>query len=146
VEIRLATISDAPVVLTLMRALYEHEDIPFDIERARSALERMLRTSALGEAFVMREQDSVAGYFVLTFGYSLEFGGRTAVLDELFVQEQFRRRGFGRAALDFCNDLCRKHGMQALHLLVERKNERAQAVYRSAGFTSHDRDVMTKWL
>jgi GNAT superfamily N-acetyltransferase len=145
-EIRLATMSDSPALVTLMRQLYKHEGIPFDVDGARSALDRMLRTSALGEAFVVREHDSVAGYFVLTFGYSLEFGGRTAVIDELFIEEQFRGRGFGRAALEFAADLCRKHGLKALHLLVERKNERAQSVYRNAGFVSHDRDVMTKWL
>ena len=145
-DIRLAATADGTVLLKLMRPFYEHEGIAFHEDTARSALERLLRTSALGEIFLIREQGAVAGYFVITFSYSLEFGGRTAVLDELFIQEEFRGRGFGRAALDFAADLCRKQGVKALHLLVERKNTRAQTVYRNAGFAGHDRDVMTKWL
>ncbi len=88
----------------------------------------------------------VIGYVVLTFGFSLEFHGRAALLDELYVREQFRGRGAGKASLQWIEAICRREGVHAVRLEVERANTHARAVYRQAGYVAHDRYVLTKWL
>jgi ribosomal protein S18 acetylase RimI-like enzyme len=95
---------------------------------------------------LIRVNDATAGYLVLTFGFSLEFGGRDALIDELYVRENFRGRGLGRASLVLAAEVCREEGIRALHLEVDRVNTRAQGVYRQAGFRDHDRYLLTKWL
>jgi GNAT superfamily N-acetyltransferase len=83
---------------------------------------------------------------VLTFGFSLEFHGRNALLDELYLREEFRGRGLGRASLVRAEEICRREGIRAVHLEVDRVNVRAQEVYRKAGYKDHDRYLLTKWL
>jgi GNAT superfamily N-acetyltransferase len=83
---------------------------------------------------------------VLTFGYSLEFHGRDAFVDELYLQEGARGRGTGRQALEFLAGVCSDLGVRALHLEVVRGNEAAQRLYRGFGFEDHDRYLMTKWV
>ena len=41
------------------------------------------------------------GYLVLTLGYSLEYGGRDAFIDEVYIRSSYRGRGIGTAALTF---------------------------------------------
>jgi len=143
---RAATAADADALLAMMRALNEHDGTPFDEPSARAALAELLADDTLGVARLILLGGETAGYVVVTFGFSLEFGGRDAFVDELFVKEEFRGRGAGKAALGFAAEVCRARGVRALHLEVERQNTAAQSVYRRAGFADHDRYLLTKWL
>ena len=137
---------DADTLLFMMRGLYEHERIAFDEPTARAALAQLLADDSCGVAHLILLGGEVAGYLVLTFGFSLEFGGRDAFVDELFVKDEFRGHGAGKAALGFAAEVCRARGIRALHLEVERANEAAQGIYRKAGFVDHDRYLLTRWL
>ena len=138
--------SDVETLLLMLREFYAHEELRFDEAAVRRALEGMLGNAAFGRVFLVCAGDEAAGYAVLTFGYSLEFHGRDAFVDELFLHRKFRGQGIGRRALEFLAEVCRENGVEALHLEVERKNAVAQAAYRKFGFTDHDRYLMTKWL
>lgn len=129
-----------------MRELYEHEGIPFDREVAAEALGTLLSTPILGEVRLMLEDGEIVGYFALTLGFSLEFHGRYGMLDEMYIRDEYRGRGLGREALQGVEEMCRAHGIKALRLEVEESNLHAQSLYRSSGFESHDRHLMTKWL
>jgi ribosomal protein S18 acetylase RimI-like enzyme len=83
---------------------------------------------------------------VLTLGYSLEFGGRDAFVDELYVQPAYRGLGVGRQALAVLEKACRELGVRALHLEVGRTNLRAQALYKAAGFVDRGHFLLTKRL
>ena len=95
---------------------------------------------------LVSSRNEVIGYIVLTFGFSLEFHGRDAFLDELYLSEEYRGKGIGEASLGFVEALCQREGIKALHLEVERRNRRAQELYRQAGYQDHDRYLLTKWL
>jgi GNAT superfamily N-acetyltransferase len=138
--------SDVETLLSMMQEFYAHEELRFDGAAARRALEGILGNAAFGRVFLIHVGDEVAGYTVLTFGYSLEFHGRDAFVDELFLLQKVRGQGIGGRALEFLAQVCRENGVAALHLEVERKNTAAQATYRKFGFADHDRYLMTKWL
>jgi ribosomal protein S18 acetylase RimI-like enzyme len=80
----------------------------------------------------------------LTLGYSFEFGGYDAFIDEVYIRESQRGRGIGKLALQMAEDECRALEVRALHLEVERENTNAQALYRKVGFVDHNRYLMTK--
>lgn len=144
--IRSATSADSATILNLMRELYEHEGIAYDRAVAAGALEPLISTPSIGEVRLMLEDEETVGYFALTFGYSLEFHGRFALLDEMYIRNGYRGRGLGREALEAVETICREHGLKALRLEVEESNMHAHSLYRSSGFESHDRYLMTKWL
>ena len=83
---------------------------------------------------------------ILTIGYSIEYRGHDAFVDELYLRESYRGRGWGRAALAFVEQACRELEVRALHLEVERKNTAAQALYRKFGFENQDRYLLNKWI
>ena len=86
------------------------------------------------------------GYLVLTFGFSLEYSGRDALIDELFLREQFREFGIGRQAINFVTEFCRADGIKTIHLEVEHHNETAKELYRKTGFIDYKRYFLTKWI
>ncbi|HWS90863.1 MAG TPA: GNAT family N-acetyltransferase [Pyrinomonadaceae bacterium] len=138
--------SDADALVEMMRGLYEHDRSPFDESAHRAALALLFESDAHALAYLLLSGAEVAGYVVITFGFSLEFRGRDAFIDELFVKDEFRGRGLGGEAIRFAEGVCRERGVRALHLEVDRENARAQSVYRRAGFVDHKNYLMTKWL
>lgn len=135
---------DGEALLALMEEFYAGEGYPFDRRKARAALEPFLADPSLGRAWIFRDGAAAVGYFVLTLGWSLEYGGRDAFVDELFVAPSHRGRGLGALALDAMEEACRELEVQALHLEVERNNVPAAELYRKRGFEDHERRLMSK--
>ncbi len=138
--------SDLPVLLDLMAAYYTYDGLRLDRNRAETALTLLLKKPAYGQAWLIEVDGAVAGYVVLALGFSLEYGGRDAFLDELYLHEPYRGQGLGRQTLAFVEEQARALGVQALHLEVERANTRAHAAYRRWGFIDQDRFLMTRRL
>ena len=146
IDFRQAGPADVDLLIPLVRAFYAHERMEFDDVVARRALTELLGDERLGRVHLIRAGAEPVGYLVLTFGFSLEFGGRDAFVDEIFVRDEWRGHGAGRRALELAAAVCRDAGVRALHLEVDHANPRAQALYRAAGFKDHDRYLMTRWL
>jgi ribosomal protein S18 acetylase RimI-like enzyme len=146
-DFKLPTPDDIEALIIMMRDLYAHDGLaPLDEGVARRALLGVIGDGTLGRVFLILLANEVAGYAVLTFGYSLEFHGRDAFVDEIYLRPEYRGLGIGKRALQFLTEVCIAEGVNALHLEVERENTSAQIVYRKFGFEDHDRYLMTKWL
>jgi ribosomal protein S18 acetylase RimI-like enzyme len=137
---------ELPALLEMMREFYSQQEMQFDEAAASRAVTSALNDPGLAQIYLIFRGQELAGYFTLTFCFSLEFHGRFALLDEVYLREQFRRQKLGNAVVAFAEDLCRKAGIKALRLEVGRENQGAQALYRAAGFKEDKRNLMTKWL
>jgi ribosomal protein S18 acetylase RimI-like enzyme len=134
------------VLTSFVRAYHEYDGHPFDEETVRAALSGLLANPQFGQIWLICDGEAPAGYLVLAYCYSIEFKGRDAFVDELFLVEDHRGKGWGEAALDFAAEAARGAGIRALHLEVLRANTRAQGFYRRLGYVDHDRYLLTKWL
>lgn len=141
-----AEVSDLPALLELMREFYADQEMKFSESVAQAGLRELIANPKLGRIFVLHADSALAGYFVLTFCFSLEFHGRFALLDELYVREAFRRRGFSREVVARAEQVCREERIKALRLEVWTGNTIAKSVYQSCGFITEERNLMTKWL
>jgi diamine N-acetyltransferase len=133
-------------LVALCRELYVHDGTPFHEERHRPAIAELIAHPDWGRIFIIEVISEIAGYMVFTLGYSLEFAGRDAFLDELYLREPFRGRGIGTQATDYLCSFAKSLGIRAIHLEVERANTLAQEFYRKHDFKDHERYLMTRWL
>jgi GNAT superfamily N-acetyltransferase len=145
-DFRPAALADTDAVLDLMVRYYVEDGYPFDHERARSLVGRFVADASLGRLWVLEAPMGVVGYFAVTLGFSFEYGGTDAFLDELYLAEGFRGFGFGSMALELAELFCLQVGVMALHLEVEPHRTRAQDLYRRRGFRESGRSLMTKRL
>jgi ribosomal protein S18 acetylase RimI-like enzyme len=137
---------ELPALLELMREFYAQQHMRFDEPAASLAVNNALSNPELAQIYLIFRGTELAGYFVLTFCFSLEFHGRFALLDEVYLREPYRRQKLGKAVVAFSEDLCKKSGIRALRLEVGRENQPAQSLYLAAGFKVDERNLMTKWL
>jgi ribosomal protein S18 acetylase RimI-like enzyme len=146
INFRLANPRDLPQLLEWMEQSYKDDALEFNLQIAQSAWDEVFRHPELGTAWIILQQQTPVGYALLSFGFSLQYKGRDAYLDELYISDDFRGKGIGASTMRFLEDYCRGQGIQAIHLEVARQNLRAQKLYRKAGFQDHDHYLLTKWL
>ena len=147
-EFREAISGDEAVLLPMMRALAKQdpEVVPFNESSARAAFHQFLSLPAFGRIWLLYNGSDLIGYIILTVGFSFEFRGHDAFIDELYIVPAHRHRGFGRQAMAFVEQEAREMRVHALHLEVDPSNDSALELYRRTGYKDHDRFLMTKWL
>ncbi len=139
---------DVQMLLKLMPLYYEYDGHSFDLNKATTAVENLVSNNNLGQAWLItteKEKEPI-GYIVITFGFSLECGGRESFIDELFLLEQFRGKGFGSLAIKHAISKCRKEDIRAVRLEVTRDNLNALNLYKKLGFKDLERFLLTNWL
>jgi ribosomal protein S18 acetylase RimI-like enzyme len=140
--VRPAAPEDGPRLAAMMREFYLHERLHYGPSVA-VALASLLADGSQGRAWLFEAEDDDAGYLILTWGYSLEFGGRYGLVDELYVRPGYRGEGLGTRALDAAVSACRSHGALAVRLEVDHSNPDAERLYRRVGFAVHERNLMS---
>jgi ribosomal protein S18 acetylase RimI-like enzyme len=146
ITVRRATENDVTPLVALMVAYYTETDYPLDGAHAAHTFEVLLADPALGRVWIAAQRGIPVGYIVLTLGFSLEYGGRDAFVDDLFVHIEARRRGIATALLDATLEEARALGIRALHLEVERSNTGAQRLYERHEFRDNGRQLLTRRL
>jgi diamine N-acetyltransferase len=146
--IREANLQDEAILLRMMRQLAENPPGPvrFDEAAASASFRKFLALPNFGRVWILFGGGLPVGYIVLTIGFSFEFRGHDGFIDELYIEEAFRRRGYGRQALAYLEERAREMGVNAVHLEVDSGNEAAFELYRRTGYEDHHRFLMTKWL
>jgi len=145
-QFHLAVESDADVLLEFMQAYYAFDGHGFDEAKARVTLTGLLRDANFGRVWLILDGDAAVGYVVLCFGYSLEWLGRDAFVDEFYLREEYRGSGWGSKTMTFLEEAARSEGVRALHLEVMRHNVTALELYRKVGFREHDSTFLSKWI
>jgi ribosomal protein S18 acetylase RimI-like enzyme len=144
-SLRRATVDDIDILLTLGEQFYRHFEYSFDIGKHIAILKRFLSHDGFGTAWLILANGSAVGYVMLTNGFSFEFGGVDAFVDELFVAPSHRSIGLGSRALTQLQQLAPSLGLVAIHLQTEHYNAGARRLYESSGFKDLKRSTQT-WL
>ncbi len=114
------------------RILYEKNLLEFSVNKS------------LGRLFLIKIQHKSIGYIVLTFGFSFEYKGKDAFIDEFYIKDEYRNKGVGKKTMEFIETIARKLDIQAIHLEVEKHNSHANNLYTKQGFMTNSRNLFTK--
>jgi GNAT superfamily N-acetyltransferase len=141
-EIRFASEDDIDLMLPLVRAYHEHEGLDISDSERESSVRGLISDHAFGGIWLIYVGGAPVGYIVLCKGYSIEFGGYDAFIDEFYIRPEFRGKGFGKSSLELIKAEATKIGIRALHLEVARTNEIARKLYAGAGFEAREKYVL----
>ena len=135
-------IADIEVITQMMQNFYAIDNYPMDVEVAKNLFQEFITNEHLGKSWLIYSENEVVGYIILTFIFSFEYGGKIAFVDELFIKETARGKGFGKEAIQFIQSEVPKLSLKLLYLEVEPHNENAQKLYLAHDFELHNRKLM----
>ena len=145
--LHLAKPEDLDKVLTLVAAFHEEMEINSSEDSRRAAIEPLLNGSPYGAVYLVGPTRAPIGYTVVTFSWSVEFGGMDGYMDELYIRPPVRKRGIATEVLIALPKTLAEAGIKALHLEVDREDEDSHRLYARTRFKERERYMlMTKEL
>jgi GNAT superfamily N-acetyltransferase len=130
---RLTDVSSEAAVELLVRQMKEHR-IRTPRADVAAAVRGMLRQPRRGFILIARRGSGHIGVAYVSFTWSLEHGGHTAWLEELYVLPEERNGGIGKRMLLAAIARARRAGCAAMDLEVAHGQRRAEHLYRRERF------------
>ncbi len=131
----LAQATHFEVLLAMVSAFHAELGLGTKQETQRAAIEGLVSNIPHGSAYLIGPTRAPIGYCVISFGWSVEFGGLDAVLDELYIRPNVRGRGLASEVLQTLPDaLAKQADLKAIHLEVRETDQAAARLYQRAGF------------
>jgi GNAT superfamily N-acetyltransferase len=133
-HIQAATKADVPVIFSFIQKLADYERLSHEVTATEKTLAETLfgrrRTAEVAIGYFKRQPVS----FVLFFhNYSTFLGQPGIYIEDLYVEEDFRRRGFGSAMLHYVSKLAIDRRCGRLEWSVLDWNEPAINFYKKIG-------------
>lgn len=135
-------VKDIEIIIPMMLNFYAIDNYPLDIETTKKLFQEFISNENLGKCWLIYDQDEIVGYVILTFVISFEYQGRIAFLDELYIKENSRGKGFGSQTIAFIKSEIPNLSLKLLYLEVEKHNKNAQKLYIAHDFEFHKRELM----
>lgn len=137
--IRPAGGADVPVILSFIRKLAAYERLSHEV----TATEELLRETLFGarpraEVAIGYFQEEAVGFVLFFHNYSTFLARPGLYIEDLFVDESYRRRGFGRALLLYVARLAKERHCGRLEWAVLDWNEPAINFYKQLGALAMD--------
>ena len=133
-SIRPAAAEDAPVVFDLIYQLARYEKIEHTVEATPQLIaETMFGPKANVEALLAEWNGEPAGVAIFFHNYSTFVGRPCLYLEDIMVNESFRKRGIGKALLRAVAKIAAERNCRRLDWSVLDWNESAIGFYESIG-------------
>lgn len=145
--IRKASCNDINGLISLLKALFavEHE-FEFDGEKQYRGLEMMLRDPGGCCIMLAETEDQIVGMCSAQLLVSTAEGGFAALVEDMIVSEQYRRKGIARDLLSLIGKWAYENGAYRLELLVDRRNTVALEFYKNLSWRETELKFLLKKL
>ena len=96
--------------------------------------------------FAIIEEEKMIGFMNIQCFYSIWSHGKVFFLDDFFIEESFRGRGYGEKALKDLQKYAKKSGIKRIQLMAENTNPKAIEFYRKHKFNEQEIHLFLKYL
>ena len=150
--IRKCTLEDKKDWVRLNKQFIEYEykdenvwNSPLKFGNLEEDFELMLNdTSTI--LFAIIEEEKMIGFMNIQCFYSIWSHGKVFFLDDFFIEENFRRKGYGEKALKSLQEYAKKGGIKRIQLMAENTNPKAIEFYRKHKFNEQEIHLFLKYL
>lgn len=125
--VRKALKGDAEALLALICELAHYERLEPPSEEAKERLKKDLGVRY--EAFLAFDGEEALGYAMFYYTYSSFLAKPTFYLEDIFVLEEHRKEGVGRALFERCVEEAKRTGCGRVDFVVLKWNKSAQLFY-----------------
>ncbi|MBI3961910.1 MAG: GNAT family N-acetyltransferase [Deinococcus sp.] len=143
IRIRGATEADFPAVNRMISQLSK-KPLPRLSEHFAAML--VAASEELGTHFLVLEVDGDVAGMLTMVGYTTMVYGRVARIEDILIDERYRRQGLGEKMLEYALNLARKSRAVRVEITGSPERQAARALYEGMGFTERAASVLVRDL
>jgi len=140
-QLRNANETDFDACLPLLQQLWPFAkingaDADFQVlQEIKDVFYRLLRNPATG--IILAESDGqIIGFLDFTFRITLFYRGRAMIIEDLIIDEKYRRRGIGTKLVRFAEEIAEKNGCYAIELNSDLYRKETHHFWEAIGYES----------
>lgn len=130
---RYATESDVPLILDFIKKLADYERMADEVIATEDLLNEWLFEKNKAEVLFLVVDEKEVGFALFFHNFSTFLGRAGIYLEDLFVLEEHRKKGYGRAILRKLAQIARERGCGRLEWWCLDWNKPSIDFYRSLG-------------
>ena len=141
-SLRMAETEDIPLILDFIRKLADYEQLSHEVVATEEDLEKHLfGQEKVAEVILGYEGEVPVGFALFFHNFSTFLGKPGIYLEDLFVLEEYRGKGYGKTLLTYLAKLAMERDCGRLEWAVLDWNELSIEFYKSLGAT-----LLNEWI
>ena len=145
-QIEKATLPDLDSIHSLLLKQFDEHAIKVPPDLLKQAVLAMLENKGRGILLVARKESKIVGIAAVSFVWTLEHGGQSAWLDELYILPEYRGQGIGRSLMRQVIGQAQEMGCLAIDLEVDADHRSAERLYEQERFRRLPRSRWVRYL
>lgn len=133
VSIRNANEKDTPLILDFIKQLAVYEKLPDEVSATVEILEKSIFIERSAKVIFILEDDKEVGFALYFYNFSTFTGKKGLYLEDLFVLEDYRGKGYGKKLLAYLADIAVKEDCSRFEWIVLDWNTPSINFYKSFG-------------
>lgn len=133
-QIRFATAADCDIILNFIKGIAEYEKLSHEVEATVEKIAtHLFGPKAVAECLLAHEGNTPIGFALFFHNYSTFVSKPGIYLEDLFVDPNFRGKGYGKALLETLIQLAKDRDCGRIEWSVLDWNTSAISFYQSMG-------------
>ncbi|WP_087016037.1 GNAT family N-acetyltransferase [Thaumasiovibrio subtropicus] len=132
------TPANFPTLMNLVEKFFEHEVLAYEAAKIQKALDLLINSPAMGKVWLIEVnkdgKNTVVGHIALSYSFSLELASRVAIVDQFYLDPDWRSQGVGTLVIPAVEAALREEGIDALSMEVNIGNAGARRFYERMGY------------
>jgi GNAT superfamily N-acetyltransferase len=146
VHFAVASMDDVHRLQPMVAGLYQEDANPDAPKSMAPQIEltfaELLSKPDKGKVITICSDGDIAGYAIIIYFWSNEYGGNVIEIDELYVSPNHRQKGLGKAFFEW---LFKEYeNSSGFALQVSKSNQRARKLYEEVGFSQSSSSYMLR--
>jgi GNAT superfamily N-acetyltransferase len=130
---RKATAGDIPRILSFIHEIAQYEKMDDQVSADEATLTEELFVKKAAFCSFILENGKEVGYLLYFFNFSTFKGHRGLYLEDLFIEEPYRHKGYGRQAFKYLATIAKDEDCQRFEWVCLNWNQSAIDFYHSLG-------------
>lgn len=132
-RLRYASEEDISLIFYFIKQLAQYEHMSDDVVATEEGLRKSIFRQKRAEVLIGEYQGKPVGFALYFYNYSTFLGKANIYLEDLFIEEKYRNRGFGKAIFYVLAKICAEQGCGRLDWAVLNWNTPSIEFYKKLG-------------
>lgn len=137
-RLKKAKIEDTGLILELIKEIATYEKMIDQVVATEESLKESIFNKKEAEVLLVELNKEVIGYVLYFFNYSTFIGREGFYLEDIYIKEQYRKNGYGKAIFKVLGKIAYENGCERMEWACLNWNKPSIEFYKSLGAVGMD--------